>query len=121
MSTSKRDQLAELKDAYLLCRTSERRHPWEDFVPLKGEHYFSIEPTVCLRCTRCGTEKYLWVDAAGNYTYQPQYIYPPGYTLAGVHRGDRLTAAELRIEVVKRLKGGGRGRGAATKRHLKAV
>jgi hypothetical protein len=99
--TTKRDQLRELDDDILWCRTSAYRHSWEDFIPLEPKN-FDVKPDLQLRCTRCGTQKYLWMDHEGNYSYTPHYIYPPGYRLKGLYRGDRLTAAELRAEVIKR-------------------
>lgn len=98
----KRDQLAHLNDEFIKCRSRLYGHAWDDFIPVKGDWEWEYTPDIQQRCVRCGTEKYVWLDAEGNYACQPYYKYPEGYKLSGLYRGDRLTAAELRVEIVRR-------------------
>jgi hypothetical protein len=101
-----------------MCRTSAYRHSWDDFTPpqhqLRG---FSVRPDLSLRCTRCGTEKFLWLDHEGNYSSNPRYRHPEGYKVH-LAPGERLTAPELRAEIIRRRTAAQRGK---SKRRLKSV
>jgi hypothetical protein len=103
-------RLAKLNDEFVKCRSWG--HEWDDFMPLRRRAAWGT--LLSLRCTRCGAERHDTIDAQGEISAR-EYKYPDGYKTAGSMRGDRVTAAELRREVLHRL------RKPAPKRRLRAV
>lgn len=99
MST-KRKQLDGYNPDYAKCRARTWGHAWEDIPSPSRRHNWGVQPDILVRCTRCTTEKFLWLDHEGNIDGAPQMDYPDDYKLQGLYRGDRLTAAELRAWVV---------------------
>jgi hypothetical protein len=75
---------------------------WEDIPRPATRHNWDLKPDVMLRCVRCSTEKFLWLNAEGQIVGTPQYDYAEGYNLKGLYQGDKLTVAELRAEIVSR-------------------
>lgn len=89
-----------LRDEYVKCRSWG--HEWDTFNPLRRRAGWGT--LLSLRCTRCGTERHDTIDAHGEVSAR-EYKYADGYQLTGTARGDRATAAQVRVEVLKRLRG----------------
>jgi hypothetical protein len=74
--------IADEAQAYLRCRTYG--HAWDEFAPI------DLNPPaygwrLCLRCTRCMTERYDNVDFKGRVMSR-RYVYPERYAQKGVTR-----------------------------------
>lgn len=93
--------LSRLHIDYLKCRSWG--HEWEDFRPLQKRSGWG--ELLSLRCVRCGTERFDTIDSNGDISKR-QYVYPEGYKVIGMKQGVRLTARDLRKEVVRRIRAG---------------
>jgi hypothetical protein len=91
--------LSRLRDEYVKCRSWG--HEWDTFHPLRRRAAWGT--LLSLRCVRCGTERHDTIDANGDISTR-EYKYADGYRLTGVARGDRATGAEIRLEVLRRLR-----------------
>jgi hypothetical protein len=100
-TVSRRADLARLDAAYVECRSWG--HQWDTFRPLRRRAAWGV--LLSLRCERCGCERHDTIDSTGQVSAR-EYKYPDGYKLAGERQGDRLTAGELRLEVLRRLRKG---------------
>lgn len=79
MAGEERVDISELLDAYVQCRALG--HMWDDNPQgqLHTELWRASTGGMALRCTRCGTERYDYIDS--NYqVFQRYYRYPPRYT-----------------------------------------
>lgn len=87
----------ELLDSYLHCRTLG--HMWDDnpSAELHSELWQASSGGLALRCVRCGTERFDYIDT--NYqVFQRYYRYPPRYTtIPGMG-----TRPNLRQELIRR-------------------
>lgn len=92
-------RLSRLDDEYVKCRSWG--HEWDDFMPLRRRAGWGT--LLSLRCSRCGTERHDTIDAQGDLSAR-EYKYPENYKAAGTRQGDRITAAELRREVLHRIR-----------------
>jgi hypothetical protein len=71
--------VSELLDTYLQCRTLG--HMWDDNPQgeLHTDLWRASTGGLALRCTRCATERFDYIDS--NYqVFQRYYRYPPRYT-----------------------------------------
>jgi hypothetical protein len=109
MARSRR--LGEVEEAFILCRALG--HQWDQFQPLRRRAAWGT--LLSLRCDRCGCERHDTIDSLGEISAR-EYKHPDGYKVAGEVRGDRVTRAELRLEMLKRSRAKGK---RAQTRHLR--
>lgn len=94
-------RLAKVDEEYVRCRSWG--HQWDDFQPLRRRAAWGT--LLSLRCERCSTQRHDTIDSRGEVSSR-QYVYPEGYEVAGLSRGDRITAPELRREILTRMRRG---------------
>lgn len=85
----------EAQDAFVQCRTYG--HAWDEFNPPGNRSPRGVwgHHRIVLRCTRCTTERYDYLDWAGDVMGR-SYVYPPGY------QGASLPRAQWRLELIRR-------------------
>lgn len=91
---SKRDEAREVKAQHRMCRVF--MHAWDYTTVKKDGHHF-LQGLVCIRC---GTERWVKINARTGEIGGARYRYAEGYLLKG---GGMLTAherAELRLAEV---------------------
>lgn len=78
-------EIHELTDKYLTCRMLG--HAWDDYPngEVDSDLFRKSRAVATLRCTRCRTERYDYLDktlqvAYRYYKYPPRYTTIPGYT-----------------------------------------
>lgn len=90
-------QIEELQDSYVYCRTlghSWDEHPNPEF---NMELFVVSYGAAALRCIRCGTMRYDYINAE-MAVFTRRYIYPPRYrTIPGMG-----TRPNLRAEMIRR-------------------
>lgn len=88
----------ELSDEFLVCRTLG--HAWDDnpHAEVDSELFKASRGVLALRCTRCYTERFDYLDAQMG-VFQRYYRYPDRYR--GLSGDDRL-APSLRAEMFGR-------------------
>ena len=92
-------RLVDLEEEYVKCRSWG--HEWDMFSPLRRRAAWGT--LLSLRCSRCSMERHDTIDASGDVSAR-QYKPPPGYKLTRAHQGDRATGAEVRLEVLRRIR-----------------
>lgn len=80
------------------CRTF--RHPWETIDVAEGESFDGRVSELRLRCTSCTSWRYDTFNVFGDLVAR-EYHYADGYRPG--KNDERLTLAELRLRVVKRV------------------
>lgn len=77
-------EITELQDRYLLCRSLG--HAWDDYPngEVDSQLFKSSTGAMVLRCTRCRTERYDYLDkqlqvSNRYYKYPARYTTIPGY------------------------------------------
>ena len=92
-------ELTNLQDDFVKCRSWG--HEWDTFTPLGRRASWGL--LLSLRCVRCGTERHDTIDMNGDLSTR-EYKYPDGYQLVRPKDSERISAAELRLEVLRRLR-----------------
>lgn len=98
-------ELDELQDEYLICRTVG--HSWDDNISgqVDGALARSAAAVLALRCVRCNTERFDYVDI-DMLVFARYYRYPPRYRLArGQGKKPSLRGELLRRSVLIRRAG----------------
>jgi hypothetical protein len=98
--------IAELRDEYVLCRTLG--HSWDDnpTAELDGALWKTSTAGMALRCTRCGTERFDYINAELK-VYARYYRYPLHYTtIPGEGTRPNLRGELLRRSLLIRRRGG---------------
>ena len=89
--------IQELNDQYVLCRTLG--HAWDDnpTAELDSRLYRTSKAALALRCVRCRTERFDYIDQDMLVSYR-YYRYPPRYkSIPG-----QGTRPNLRAELLRR-------------------
>jgi hypothetical protein len=94
-------RLEGLLEEFVKCRSWG--HEWDSFMPLRRRAAWGT--LLSLRCARCGMERHDTIDHQGDLSAR-QYKAPMGYRLVGTTQGNRATGAELRLEVLRRMRKG---------------
>jgi hypothetical protein len=90
--------LADLDKSVLTCK-AVHSHSWEDNPSYELTHP-RVRPSfalLALRCTRCGRERFDFLNKNGSRNGQPYYRNPVNYP-----RTHRLTGQELMVELLSR-------------------
>jgi hypothetical protein len=102
-------RVRDLHDAYLVCRAIG--HSWDDnpHGEVDSEFFRMCKGVLMLRCTRCTTERYDYIDYS-NEVFQRYYKYPQDYRRVepGTHRPDlrgEMMRRSLLIEARRRRNG----------------
>lgn len=103
-------RLSSLIDEYVKCRSWG--HEWDSFMPLRRRAAWGT--LLSLRCSRCGMERHDTIDSQGEVSAR-QYKAPEGYRLVGSYQGNRASGAELRLEVLARMRKGAADDGKVTR------
>lgn len=87
----------DLLDVYVVCRTYG--HSWDDDNNAEYSTIFSW--TVALRCERCSTRKIEAMNNIGEVIYR-RYQYPAQFRVSANRQGERVTRAQMRLELMRR-------------------
>lgn len=93
MGKRKQDKLASIKSEHLDCRALQHAWRYTTVQHIKAEGHYRQG----LQCSRCGTNKTLFIDYGGEYCKSARYEYPEGYVIPNMGALDKPDRGHIRI------------------------